>query len=266
MRPKIGEYSGQFVRYAQEKKDGYFVELHRFNNRLHVKTKNGGEINNSLYCINVSIPNDTIIYGELYWDGQATSVVTLINENDPRLKFAAFALQEYRGNDMSDVDDLSFINMLLTSMGFKTPHLEVFDCLKQFDPEEWKAKAEKLGWEGYVMKEAHLKGWYKCKPQRTVDAFVVDYTVSESDTYCGSLKAFIVAVLDEVGQHKIIASVGSGFDKEFKLNNDPKDFVGRIMEVKFQSVAAKGKLQFPRFVRWRDDKNYDQCGIDQLEN
>ena len=260
--PKIRDYSGQPVRYAQEKKDGYLTYLSRYKNRISAQLKNGGDISH-LNCFNVSIPDDTVIVGELYWDGPATSVVTLIKENSPKLKFSAFALPVFRGLNYED-EPLATALFHLENMGLQIPWTEEYSELSVLDEEVFKAEAVIRGYEGFVFKESHFSGWYKCKPQKTVDAFVVDYDISESNTFMGNLKAFKVAVLNEKGEEVIIASVGTGFKAEFKKSCDPKKYIGKVLEVKYQSVASQGNLQFPRFVRWRDDKLAGECFIDQL--
>ena len=61
----------------------------------------------------------------------------------------------------------------------------------------------------------------------------------------------------------VIAGPEGGFDDE--EGELPKEaWVGRVIEVEYQSIAANGRLQFPRFVRVRDDKVRTECSVDQL--
>ena len=63
-----------------------------------------------------------------------------------------------------------------------------------------------------------------------------------------------------------IAKVGTGFDGDYRYSVDPKKLFGRVAEIGYQSLGAKGRLKFPKFLRWRDDeKKKNECLIDQLE-
>ena len=124
--------------------------------------------------------------------------------------------------------------------------------------------------EGWVLKESHMEGWYKLKPVKAIDAFITDHQVSDSATYKGCLKSVSLGLLckDKIHVHDL-GKCGGGFTKEFKLSlNTPKlrdDLLGKVIEVAYQSVTPGKKLQFPRFVRFRDDKDAGQCTVEQLD-
>jgi DNA ligase-1 len=50
--------------------------------------------------------------------------------------------------------------------------------------------------------------------------------------------------------------VGSGFSDELRESvwNSPKDFIGRMIEVRYQEVTPDGSLRFPTFVCFRNDR------------
>lgn len=264
-RPKIKEIRGSFftpIKHIQEKKDGYYCEVYKTKELGVQILLKGRNINYSELFEVPDFPDESTIIGELFWDGPATSVITLLLEKDPRLQFAPFAVPMWDGKNTESEQLPKMMDLLRrfgfcparTAMSFREPTV--------VDTDIWLSMAKKDKIEGWVLKEEHCSGWWKLKPKKTVDAFVVSHKISYSDTYFGCLKSFEVAVLDG-DKYVTIASVG-GFDKEFKLSCNPKDYYGKVMEVEFQSVAAKGRLQFPNFLRWREDKTIDECGKDQL--
>lgn len=59
-----------------------------------------------------------------------------------------------------------------------------------------------------------------------------------------------------VNYHGVEVQVGSGFSDELReaIWSDPKSFVGRIVEVRYQEVTPDGSLRFPTFVCFRNDR------------
>jgi ATP-dependent DNA ligase len=124
--------------------------------------------------------------------------------------------------------------------------------------------ATELGIEGFVAKNGHYRQWYKIKPVKTVDCKIIHATKSFAPTHFGDLEAVLVAVRD--GEKWItIASVGNGFSEEFRQTVKRKSLVGRVCEISYSGLAANGKLLFPRFERFRDDKPAKDCTICQLD-
>jgi len=115
--------------------------------------------------------------------------------------------------------------------------------------------------EGYVVKMGHWCDWWKVKPSLTVDAFVTAVQPGQGK-HLGRVGAFEVAVFDK-GSPRVIAEVGTGFS-DTEREHSKQSPIGRVMEVGYDSVGAKGSLRFPRFIRWRDDKPMNECSIDQL--
>lgn len=275
---KVKEYSGQPVTIAQVKFDGYYVEIYKSKEfGICVCTK-GRKVNiwsklqrNSNIKVQLeSLPDETILRCELHaFNVHATSIPTLINEADERLIISPFCIEKWNG----DISDISFEEefKLLFKHGFIVPKIERLfstpNCLTDKAVIKLKNLAGSLKLEGWVLKDCPRGDCYKIKPQKTVDAFVVDYTISDSDTYAGGLKSVDIAVWgDGLKKNIIIATVGTGFDGEYRMSVDMKSLIGRVGEFKYQSIGAKGRLIFPRFLRWRyDEKSKHECGIDQLK-
>ena len=274
---KARNYNGKaIIKFIEEKMDGHRVYISKTKSSITAITRSDCDIWPSLQGISFadkirSLPDSTELDCELYAIGrQATDVKTMINDHDPALTLCPFAIPAWGGWDFRD-EPYEACRAKIEELGFTPPvrrkDLETFFCLDEpltdEDIKELKDEARRNKIEGFVLKEAHYNGWWKLKPTSTVDCFVVDYEISTSDTWAGGLKSIIVAVYDQ-SETLIIANVGSGFEGEFRMSVNPKNLIGKVCEVSFDSLAAKGRLKFPRFICWRDDKNILECTKEQL--
>ena len=271
---KVTEYKGQPVTVAQEKFDGYYAEVYAMKDYVVICTK-GQKVNlwpklkkqKAIREQIESLPAGTVLRCELHaFNVPATSVPTLINDADDKLLLSPFTIEQWR--DSFFTSSFQEERLILMNHGFTVPLINRYwnpaEVLLEKEIEWLKNSAKECGIEGYVLKDGE-HGCWKIKPQKTVDAFVVECNISESDTYAGGLKSVTIAVLhgDKVVR---IASVGSGFEGDYRMKVDRKTLIGRVGEFKYQSLGAKGRLKFPRFLRWRDDeKAAVQCKSDQLK-
>lgn len=261
-RPKFKIYSGEPVRIIQRKMDGHYAQI-EVGDQIVVKTRTPGIdlwpklFGSPAFEPLARVPKGTIIVGELHKTGaHATDVKTFIN--DGTIEFAPFALPWWYHHNMIDMNFATAMN-LLGDLGFCVPEYSFGPTAVCHDPEELKKAAKDLGYEGFVCKEAHCEGWYKCKPTKTIDAFVTGFTRSSSFSNFGSLRGIQCSVKTVSGGNLEIANVGSGFDADFRDRVDPRTLLGRVCELEFDSFAGKGRLKFPRFLRWRDDKSPEEC-------
>ena len=221
-----------------------------------------------------NLPVGTVLDGELYVEGHhASDVKTWLISPDELLRFAPFAMPFHEGRDCR-AGSIHVVRMKLKSFGFEPLQLWSKEALlsRLEHPKDLEAGmlqlARDMKIEGFVLKRAHYDQWYKLKPVRTVDCVVIGTTLSTSQTKFGSLKAIKVAVRDPKTQRLVqIASVGSGFsdDERWALAKIRNTLIGKVCEVEYQDVLSKGKLQFPRFLRWRDDKRAGECCLSQLD-
>jgi ATP-dependent DNA ligase len=97
--------------------------------------------------------------------------------------------------------------------------------------------------------------WSKAKNERTIDLVVMGMRMGKGKYWgmCGSLRLGIGGI--EVARC-------SGMDDDVReiITNDD---IGRVVEVKYERMGSKGRLQHPRFMCWRDDKKASDCHFDQ---
>jgi hypothetical protein len=149
--------------------------------------------------------------------------------------------------------------------------------------------AKQLGWEGWVVvdpmatygdraynfrgKNDRPKECVKDKPKREAD-FIVRYDPKNTlgggkigkpgkgrkSVGVGSVQAYLMH--PEHGEIEI-ASVGNGLEEEDVLKYADPKLYPMVWEVEFEDWTKTGSLTHPRFVRPRDDKQPEECGVDQ---
>ncbi len=269
-RPKVHNFKPKkSIRWAQVKENGYRVTVVR-------------EMDGSIVCFGKkedywqdlkehivlskmfrTIPRGSAFDGELYLPGvHATGVITAIKDRDELLKFSPFAIPFFALADYRD-KELPQINFILKELGFVHPTTTV--VMETVDPQWWLSEARLLNIEGYVFKNQHYDEWYKLKPQKTVDLVVTGWFEGKGK-YWGEMGGVIGSLPDTSGKMQQIARVGGGWNDEERADLTEDDVLGKVIEVEYQEVAAQGRLQFPRFLRFRDDKAAKDCTMDQLES
>lgn len=129
------------------------------------------------------------------------------------------------------------------------------------DVYDWLDYAVKHDWEGLVVnrnvpyRRTRHNGCLKVKRFYTVDLRITAIEEGQN-RLAGTMGALVV---DYKGNE---LRVGSGFDDATRATvwANPGDYIGRIIELKYKEVTMDKKtglesLQFPTFVRFRNDKN-----------
>lgn len=216
-----------------------------------------------------AVPNNSILDGEMFVKGgKSSDVIAAMNPDNEqfeklrsRLIFRPFAVPflaaiDWRECGFADTEEL------IESLGFTQP--EAFYVSEELDlsHKDLLHIATERKIEGFVAKQYHYEGWYKIKPVRTGDFVVMEYKEGNGRN-AFRLGALIVGAYKDEKLIRV-TSVGGGFNDELRDSISEKD-VGRVVEVSYQSVLAKGSLQFPQFLRFRDDKEPKDCKMSQLD-
>ncbi len=211
-----------------------------------------------------NIPVGTNLFGELYVaNGPATDVITALNDKWDSLKFCGFAMPFYEGNDLIEMNLLQ-VNSIMNSISVETPVTIPTKERNKWTEEALLQRAIDSGYEGWVLKESHMSGWYKIKPVKTVDVVVTEWWMGNSQFF-GELGALGVSVYTANGTLRYLGKVGGGYTPEQRKEFTRDKIMGKVIEVSYQDIQiAGGKLQFPRFMRIREDKLPAQCKEEQL--
>jgi hypothetical protein len=233
----------------------------------------------------LQLPPLTAVELELWAPGvPATSVPTLIKAGDQRLRATAFAVPFAAGLDIRDAT-LQVARMRCRNYGLEfaeywelmgpsaAPGASASPTRAWLLEELRKLNAEvdhdqnlyRPALEGFVLKRRNYVGWWKYKPELTVDC-VVTGLVPGNGKFSGVVGALKVSLHDGTPALDSLYEVAevSGMDDAERRRMGDWD-LGRVCEVEFQCVGSRGRLQHPRFLRWREDKPPEECTAAQLE-
>jgi ATP-dependent DNA ligase len=270
-RPSFSEYHDQVVRWVEIKEDGWRLSIIKRDGRVSAFSKKPNvdlwpkvQRNETIARAVMSLPDDTIVEGEAHVPGGLSSDVPTALTTGEGWKLSAFALPHLGGLDMRK-ESLFDVRGHIKDLGFDlthcVPYQEVYGgCDRDF----FKADAAERGIEGYVLKLQHWLGWYRVKPKKTVDV-IVHGQYEGNNRLVGSLGGYIVGLLDEHGTWMEVGRCGGGFSdiQRDELWARPAP-IGRVCEVEYDSITSGGRLRFPQFIRWRDDKEATSCRMSQL--
>jgi hypothetical protein len=221
----------------------------------------------------VKVLPETAVDGELIWPGHpATSVITAIKECPGVLEFHGFAVPKYRGVMKTHVGWEEMRDLTAEVSELLTDEDGVFDRDGDGDMPSVEAilehvKSHPTSIEGLVLKGYGYYDWWKVKPVKTIDVVVIALKPGTGGKWQHHVGSLTVAVYDcDYDNHhteQIILGDVSGMDDATRLAITRAD-IGRVCEVEYQDIAAQGKLKFPRFMRWRDDKGPEGCPATQI--
>ena len=269
LRPKL--WKGKPTRYKQYKfnghrftvykqKDGKLVGFEReIRPDLEMTVKRPKIVEYDFWKALKNIPPMSSVDGELYVvHGNAGDAAHAIAECLPTLCFMPFAVPWWAGKDWSDASLGSAENILnkCTRLSFAP----FFDLLPSDTFERLCDDARMLDIEGWVLKDSNYEGWWKVKPQKTIDCIVTGFK-DGNGKYLGGVGALKVSAYIN-GRLVEIANV-SGMSDDVRWDINEKEDLGRIVEIEYQEVGNGGRLIHAYFVRWRDDKPEDECSYNR---
>lgn len=207
-------------------------------------------------------PRGLEVIGELFYPGHPASQVSrAIANKDTALQFEAFsirsvsfALPHYGLESARDIvtamTALKFIPFYRINATVAVNQQLATELLAQGIDEHGP------DFEGLVFKDFQYDALggnsHKWKPVNTADLQVVGVAWGE-----GKFSKLIGSLIVATADGKVVANVSGMTDAErhnITVTHALDGLVGKIVEVAYQYVAAKGKLRHPRFVRFRGDK------------
>lgn len=257
-------YRDQAVEFAQEKMNGHRITILRVDDVKVMGRKRDWTdhlvshpiIGPKLYHLPPCCSLDCEIWVP---GGDPSHVVTAILERDRELEISPFAVRS--------LSSLPFTHAMRWIRDYTLFYHPKFEYIPSKVREDYDLTgfycelALRRRIEGFVLKNSHCdeNQWYKVKPQFTVDAVVTDVKDGRGK-YSGMVGSLEVSVYKN-GELVPIANVSGMNDSERESMDD--SVIGKVVEVEFQAML-KSRLQFPRFIRFRDDKEPHECDWSQL--
>jgi hypothetical protein len=259
MRPKLSNYKpGEPAAFAHVKLDGHYLEVHQAaSGFVTCTTRHGTELDlkwvptlkNAWY-----MPGETTMLGELWYPGQPASYIkTAIKNRDTGLRFSCFAVSTC--DTFVGYADWCIKYGIEPVDFYMRDYLPLKGCMGRLDVNNMPP----LQHEGFVMKDELWQNWRKYKPFKTIDLIVDEVTEGR-----GQFIGLVGSLVCKTTEGHVIANV-SGFTYDERVQLSESD-IGRVVEVKYQYVGSQGRLRHPTFVRFRDDKLPQECGLDQDED
>lgn len=268
MAPKVTEWKGERAMRREQKLNGHNYILTRedemtcsaIGRQDHIDVWKDLErvAPHIAVCVR-RLPLQTSVMGELFVPGRpATTVPSGLLGHAP-LTFAAFALPIWQGVAVPFMAFIEVRGKLLNAEFNLAPEDPWVPSTNwTADLQSMLIEAEQKCIEGFVLKSANYTGWYKVKPVKTADVVVMGWKPHlRHDDQVGAFYIGAHRFID--GNLETIGKVGSGLTKEDRETLRGDECIGRVMEVEYQSIGANGGLEFPVFLRWRDDKPASQC-------
>jgi DNA ligase-1 len=225
--------------------------------------KNFDCFNESLLALAENFEDDEVCFdGEvtsLSFDNLMTQVHRKYDVDNSDLAFYVF---DYVSNS-SQFDRYEYLVDAYNYIGIEAPLIRILphnvlsDLLKnEAGVHRLMDNAVKEGYEGLVLKAMNVPyqhkrsdAWCKVKPFYTADIEVVDIQPG-TGKHEGRMGALICEYPLSSGKSKRV-KVGTGFTDDER----EQDYIGLLIEVRYQEVTKAGSLRFPSFVRIRDDKD-----------
>lgn len=201
------------------------------------------------------VPPGFVVLGEAWLEAEpATAVLTALKAGVRRVRFTAWQVLETPEGPWEELSTRKHV-LLLKRLGLETPHVVSYKALDEVDALRFLQAA---AWEGLVYRHKRcVYDTYKLKPVRTCDLQVVDVKEGSAGKFAGTLGSLVCARRDGT----VVANV-SGMTDEVRAQLFTSWRAGMVVEVAYDSVAAGGRLRFPRLVRVREDKELADEQVD----
>jgi ATP-dependent DNA ligase len=263
----IGTLEAEGYDMVQLKMDGIWGTMAISNGEYTIHSRTGKlKAKNSLREFEVSCAYDseeTILLGE-YMKGSHWGHKMDIDGN-----FYAFDCIKRAGVDLRSQPykmRLAVMNAILDTETFGFVYPLISHPISMWK-EIWDSDIMKYGYEGLVFKKSKssyhdTKAWARLKAKVEIDYWCVAMGDADPESkYVGKVGSVIGTLVD-----KVCAVKCGGLSEEMRsaFTEHPERYIGQVFTAKGNGWYPSGAIRHPKFLRWRGDKEMDDCTYAQV--
>ena len=220
------------------------------------------------------MPDDSVLVGEMMFGTEAGTREALELGHH---KVYIFDILINEGVDLSGeslMERKKFLTQVFKERRFNSDWIDLAPYKIEFCGKKVASYFKKIvdaGGEGVIAKSltevepykfgGKTKHWYKIKKSTTMDYVIMGYRETNSEEFAkkGWIGA-IVCGLYEKGKLVEKVDVGSmDFYTRGLVSKNQQQYIGRVVEVGGNDVTKTGSTRHPFFIRFREDKDPEQC-------
>jgi len=179
------------------------------------------------------------------------------------LQFVCHGLVDLRGEDLTHIpfgDKLGDLWAILESLRAQGLSNLLFERLVKVGKYSFFQEILAQGGEGVVVK--NLRGleedFVKVKRVKSWDVVITGFTEGKGK-YQGVIGAIRYGVFRDGKLVEVGKASGMTDAERAMFAANPDMFIGKVIELKGQEIGSEGRIRFPAFQRFRDDKLPEEC-------
>ena len=185
--------------------------------------------------------------------------------------FYIFDCVEMNSVDVTDITLKSRITFAGEMFHRLKGELDFIRLLDVYETHEWKRLWEEYiqeyGYEGLVFKDSNSKysdknAWARMKAVVEMDYICTGFRDADKGTKYEGMVGSVVGTL--IDKEVFITCGGLSETQRDMFTKMPEMYIGQVFTAKGNNWYPSGAIRHPMFMRWRDDKEPEECSYEQI--